>query len=180
LPPADGESFRQMAKILEIKRNLDGSQLEFECGLLFRDANQAILSYVSPRAYDLRGFHLERGCRTTALYQSGKPYVFWRIDSPSGKLLGYYIHLAANVSIGPDWVGWDDLTVDLWVHPDGRYEVWDEDELRRFRERGVIGEEQLREIEETKQRVIEALAEIMASAEAKLAMAPNENSLRKI
>lgn len=160
---------RAMAKILEIKRNLDSSRFEFECELLFRDANQVILSYVSPRAYDLRGLHLEKGCRTTALYQSGKPYVFWRIDSPSGKLLGYYIHLAANVFIGPDWVTWDDLTIDLWVHPDGRYEVWDEDELRRLRERGVIGERQLRSIEETKQRVIENLAEIIASAKARLA-----------
>ena len=158
-----------MNKILEIKRNLDGSRLEFECELLSRDANQVILSYVSPRAYDLQGLRLERGCRTTALYQLEKPYVFWRIDSPSGKLLGYYIHLAANVSIGPDWVGWDDLTIDLWVHPDGRYQVWDEDELRRLRERGVIGEEQLRAIEETKRRVIESLAEIMASAKASLA-----------
>jgi len=159
-----------MAKVLEIKRNLDGSRLEFECELLFRDANQAVLSYVSQRAYNFQSVRFEKGCRTTALYQSGEPYVFWRIDSPSGELLGYYIHLAANVSIGPDWVTWDDLTVDLWVHPDGRYEVWDEDELQRLRERGTIGGEQLRAIEEAKQRVIENLAEIVASAEARLAM----------
>lgn len=167
--PLDTQGNSEVTKFYETKRDLDGHQFEFDCELLHRDADQAILSYIMHRAYELPSIRFEEGCRTTALYQVGEPYVFWRIESPSGELLGYYIHLAANVSIGPDWVTWDDLTVDLWVHPDGSYEVWDEDELQRLRERGIIGEEQLRAVEETKQQMIENLAEIIASAKAKLA-----------
>lgn len=157
-----------MAKIREIKRNLDGQRLEFECQLLSRDADGIILHYVSPRAYDFQTVRFVEGCRTTALYQPGKPYVLWRMESPSGELLGYYIHLAANVSLGAEQVEWDDLTVDVWVHPDGRYEIWDEDELRRLREQGIISEDQWLAIEGLKGRVVENLTEIVASAEAKL------------
>lgn len=157
--------------IREIKHNLDGRSLEFECQLLHREADWLVLYYVSPRPYGFGSVHLPAGCRTTALYQRDEPYVFWRIESPSGSLMGYYVHLACQVSFDAQSVNWDDLTLDVWVHPDGRCEVWDEEELQGLLERGIIGPDKWREVQEIKQRVLSDLAGIVASAGARLVRA---------
>ena len=157
-----------MTTVREIKRNLDGRVLRFECELLYRDAGRAVLHYVSPTGYEFAEVQLEAGCHTTALYRVGQPYVFWRITAPDGTLHGHYLHLAENIRIKDKGVTWDDLAVDVWVWPDGRHAVWDEDELRAFHERGLVSAEKVATIEGVKREVVGRLAEVVAEAEAEL------------
>jgi len=157
-----------MSTIHEIKRNLDGRELRFECQFLGRGPDWMAIHYVSQQSYDFRGVHLPCGSQTVALYQAGQPYVFWQMTSPAGELVGYYIHLADNVTLEADCVTWKDLTVDIWVYPDGRYELWDEEELSKFWRQGFIDDAQLSEIKQVKAQVLADLTGIIARCQARL------------
>ncbi len=154
--------------VREIKRNLDGRVLQFECELLYRDDERAVLHYVSPTGYECADVQMEAGCHTTALYHVGRPYVFWRIAAPDGTLHGHYLHLAENIRLEDERVTWDDLAVDVWVWPDGRHVVWDEDELWAFHQRGLVSAEKVAAIEAIKREVVGRLADVVAAAEAEL------------
>ena len=50
-------------------------------------------------------------------------------DRDDGRLKGWYCNIGRPATVGPDTVSYVDLALDLWVTPDGRQTVLDEDEF---------------------------------------------------
>lgn len=59
--------------------------------------------------------------------------VFEVHDRDDGRLKGWYCNVGRPASVGPDTVAYVDLALDLWVSPDGKQTVLDEDEFESLR-----------------------------------------------
>ena len=83
---------------------------------------------------------MDAGYRAVWFLFKDQPYDIGRVYRPDGTWMGYYADVLEPVR----WNGSDpatlepiiDLFLDLWIAPDGRFEVLDEDE---FEEAGVRG-----------------------------------------
>jgi protein associated with RNAse G/E len=61
----------------------------------------------------------------------------------SALLLGTLFHICTNVCIQEDRLSYDDLLLDIWVSPDSRVRVLDEDELQEGLAAGRINQAEL-------------------------------------
>jgi len=76
-----------------------------------------------------------------------RPFDVGRVYRPDGAWMGYYVDVLEPVQ----WVGSDpttlepivDLFLDLWIAPDGRYEVLDEDEFEEAATSGKLTNDQI-------------------------------------
>ncbi len=72
----------------------------------------------------------------------GEPYDIGRVHRPDGIWTGYYVDVLEPVK----WTGADphslhrlvDLFLDIWISPDGSYQILDEDEFEEAEARGHI------------------------------------------
>jgi uncharacterized protein DUF402 len=117
--------------IIERKRRLDGTSVEFVCDRsLVLPGERAVLRYVIERDRPLEGTDLvlPAGTVTIAHYWVDRPYnVYHWTDR--GRTLGYYCNVATDTRIAPDVVSYTDLVVDVLIDTAGRALVLDEDEL---------------------------------------------------
>jgi hypothetical protein len=116
-------------RIREIKRHLNKPEEVYECELIHREPGYLVVRYVTDRAFEFGGITIPAGSRTVGHYRAGSDCVIWEMYEPSGEKLGTLVHLCRDLEIGDDYVSYLDLVLDLWFHPDGRYQVLDEDEL---------------------------------------------------
>ena len=85
---------------------------------------------------------MDAGYRAVWFLFKDQPYDVGRIYRPDGTWTGYYADVLEPVR----WKGSDpmtlepiiDLFLDLWIAPDGRFEVLDEDEFKEAGARGNI------------------------------------------
>ena len=125
--------------IEEIKHNLDGTTERFDCHLVHRDPDYVVLCYVSDKPYAVAGEDIPAGSLTIGHYRPGSDYVLWEMYTPQAEPLGYYVHLCGEIRLGDRCVEWHDMTIDVWLGSDARFEILDEDELERSVEAGQIG-----------------------------------------
>ena len=78
---------------------------------------------------DLGYITFETGDSFTEWYYSDRWYNIFEIASPDGTLQGWYCNVAAPANIEEYDLYCRDLLLDLWVTPDGRTHVLDEDEF---------------------------------------------------
>jgi len=71
----------------------------------------------------------------------GAWYDLGKIYDLSGALQGYYCDIIRPARRTPDGLEIDDLILDLWVFPDGRWKVLDEEEFEEAVSRGWMEEE---------------------------------------
>jgi len=69
------------------------------------------------------------GDRFTEYYYPDRWYNVFHIADPSGRHKGWYCNVAQPARIDEEGVAFVDMALDLFVHPDGRYTVLDEDEF---------------------------------------------------
>jgi len=81
---------------------------------------------------------LERGFPITYFEFVGKWYTIVKIRNPGGEHTGYYCDIVMPPRRVGDWIEITDLFLDLWVSPDLRYRILDEDELEEALQRGWI------------------------------------------
>lgn len=118
------------ARILEIKRTLDGREKRFECTVLARTATQVTVLFVSTAPMNVHGIHLPTGTVTFGHFWTDRPYnVYHWLDPRTGAPLGTYVNVADQTTIEEDVLGWRDLVVDVLVSPAGVLTVLDEEEL---------------------------------------------------
>jgi hypothetical protein len=73
---------------------------------------------------------LKKGDRFVETYYDNRWYnVFAIFDRDNGEFKGWYCNLSRPAALGVSRVHWVDLELDLWVWPDGRRAVLDQDEF---------------------------------------------------
>jgi len=148
-------------KFKEVKRNVDGKELIAWCDLVAKGPTEVILLYTTTRDYDFQGIHIPKGSTTKAHYWPDRNYIAWKMTSPKKELIGYLFHVCEGITVGQDYITWDDLVVDLWVEPDGTYRILDEDELSDFLKRGLVSETQLETIGKSRDYLVKNYREIV-------------------
>ena len=78
-----------------------------------------------------------------------------------GLLLGTLFHIVSNVIITSRHVRYLDLIVDIWIAPDGKLRVLDEDELEACRKAGLMSIEEEQWIEKQKALILQTHAGII-------------------
>jgi predicted RNA-binding protein associated with RNAse of E/G family len=128
---ADGEHARVISVL---KLDLSGSTLRrYEARLVRRDDHSVVLEapfVIDVERYTLLDVVLKRGDRFVETYYDDRYYNVYEIfDRDDGHLKGWYCNLSRPAQIAQDTVSWVDLALDLWVWPDGRSEILDQDEF---------------------------------------------------
>ena len=103
---------------------------------------------------------MDAGYRAVWFLFKDKPFDVGRIYRPDGAWTGYYADVLEPVR----WRGSDpmtlepivDLFLDLWIAPDGRFEVLDEDEFEEAVASGFLTEQQTGHARSVLQGLIEA------------------------
>jgi predicted RNA-binding protein associated with RNAse of E/G family len=98
--------------------------------VLWRDDRAIVLRTGWNRApLDLGFVVLEPGDRWTEYFYTDKWYNIFEIRASDGCLKGWYCNVTRPAHISSDEVAADDLALDLWVAPNGKCRVLDEDEF---------------------------------------------------
>lgn len=80
--------------------------------------------------YKLLDVMLKRGDRFVETYYDDRHYNVYDIfDRDDGQRKGWYCNLSRPAQIAINTVSWVDLALDLWVWPDGRSAILDQDEF---------------------------------------------------
>ena len=101
---------------------------------------------------------MDAGYRAVWFLFKDQPYDVGRIYRPDGTWTGYYVDVLEPVR----WKHADpttlepivDLFLDLWIAPDGRFEVLDEDEFEEAVARGNLTEQQIDHARSVLQKLI--------------------------
>ena len=125
-------SFAIHTPILEIKRRLDGSRVDFKCqGCLVKPGRHAVVLYTLDRDWHFPqiGLTVPAGSISSGFFWENKPFNLYHWMTPQGETIGDYFNLAAETLITGSTIEWLDLVVDLCLVP-GRDWIWlDEHEL---------------------------------------------------
>lgn len=118
--------------ILEIKRRLDGSRVEFTClACTVRPGRHAAVLYHLDRDWHLpqAGLTVPAGSYSTGFFWETRPFNLYHWMTPEGQTIGDYFNLAAETHISATHIEWLDLVLDLCLVP-GHDWLWlDEHEL---------------------------------------------------
>jgi hypothetical protein len=117
-----------------LKLDLSGSTVRrYEGRLVRRDDHSVVLEapfIIDVERYVLLDVVLKRGDRFVETYYDNRYYNVYEIfDRDDGQLKGWYCNLSRPAQIAMNTVSWVDLALDLWVWPDGRSEILDQDEF---------------------------------------------------
>jgi hypothetical protein len=117
-----------------LKLDLAGSTMRrYEGTLVRRDDHSVVLEapfVIELEQYMLLDVVLKRGDRFVETYYDDRYYNVYEIfDRDDGQLKGWYCNLCRPAQIALNIVSWVDLALDLWVWPDGRSEILDQDEF---------------------------------------------------
>ncbi len=119
------------ATITERKTRLDGSVVEYVCEpLVVVEGRRAVVRYVTERDRAIEGTDLvlRKGTVTVGHFWTDRPYsVYHWLDG--GRTVAFYVNIATDTTIGPAFIAYLDLVVDVLIRPSGALEVLDEDDL---------------------------------------------------
>jgi predicted RNA-binding protein associated with RNAse of E/G family len=148
---------------LEIKRHKNKPEQQFHCELLHRESGYAVLRYVAKQSGLIADMAIAPGSTTVAHYWHDRPYVVWRMFDRNKSLIGTLFHICTNVCIREDFLSYDDLLLDIWIAPDGKMRVLDEDELKICIAAGRISEPELNIIQQARTDIIARHEEIISA-----------------
>jgi predicted RNA-binding protein associated with RNAse of E/G family len=117
----------------------------FDALLAHADREVVIISHAaqpSKQLYHAGQLVIDRGYPVVWFLFKGEPYDIGRFYRPDGSWTGYYVDILEPVQ-------WDadnphsieplvDLALDLWIAPDGSYQVLDEDEFEEYVSNGDL------------------------------------------
>ncbi len=116
-----------------LKKNTAGEVVwSYEGETLRREENFIVLEAFFNRAdLPFQGTVFKRGDRFVETFYADRWYNIFEIyDRDDGTLKGWYCNVCQPAVIEAGSVSYVDLALDLWVAPDGRQTVLDEDELQ--------------------------------------------------
>ena len=114
------------------KKNLEGEvTYEYEGKLLNRAVNSVTLeAFFDREDRPFMDVVLKKGDRFVESYFSDRWYNIFEIhDRDDGKIKGWYCNIGLPAEFEDGVVSYVDLALDLWVSPDGKQTVLDQDEF---------------------------------------------------
>jgi predicted RNA-binding protein associated with RNAse of E/G family len=143
-----------------------GRRATFDAHLLHVDCEIVIMSHIahpSKPLYHAGKSVIESGYDVVWFLFKSQPYDIGRFYRPDGTWTGYYIDILEPVqwqkddplSIAP----LVDLALDLWLAPDGSYQVLDEDEYAAFVDHGDLTSAQARRARTALNQLITSLGD---------------------
>lgn len=116
------------------KLNADGTvKLHYDGVVLARTATEVVLRAPWTRgAYDLGYVTFEPGDVFEEHFYADRWYNVFAIHAAGGTLKGWYCNVTRPAVFGPGEVRAEDLALDVWVWPDRRILVLDEDEFAQL------------------------------------------------
>ncbi len=173
----DGAVFR------EIKRSIDGRERSFDCTAIAVTSRVAIVKWVFPGPMTIDGRRFEPGGWTEGFFWRARSYNLYHIVGPDGEPVADRFDVIDHVRIAPDGVRYDDLLLDLWLFPDGRVHVEDEEEVQEALAGGLLTERRLALVRCTEQLLLRRGRRIVDAALRDLAVlrtqSPSINSSRR-
>ncbi|MGB9775721.1 MAG: nicotinamide-nucleotide amidohydrolase family protein [Anaerolineae bacterium] len=104
--------------------------ISYPARLLFQTPNAVLMRAVWDRPpMDLEYGRLEPGDLWLETFYADRWYNVFEIRAPDGELKGRYCNITRPARIAPGEIRAEDLALDLWVDPDGRTRVLDEEEF---------------------------------------------------
>jgi protein associated with RNAse G/E len=119
------------APIIERKRRLDGSHVDFECErILVEPGKRAVIRYVTSteRRLGTTDLTLLPGTVTLGHFWTDRAYTIYAF-ARDGLAIAHYCSIATGVAIADDLIEYLDLVVDVLIDTKGNALVLDEDEL---------------------------------------------------
>lgn len=130
--------------ITEVKHHLDGREERFDCELLLKRDDSALVRFVFHQDAPHKDgpFRLPAGeIVTLAAFWERRSYLIYRLLDAGGQLIGHRFDVCEDVRIG-DEIHYTDLLLDVWMPPDGTIHVLDQDEVENARISGRMTERQ--------------------------------------
>lgn len=150
-------------RIVEVKRTLDGTVIEYPAEPLVVDEEQqrAVLLYRLSDAEVIAGgrIALPAGTLSFGYFWVDRPYNVYHFTY-DGDTLVYYINVGRFRSLSETELVWDDYAVDVLAFPDGTVEILDEDEVPE-----TVDQPIQEFITEAKSRVLAELDAIIAGVD---------------
>ena len=157
------------AIITEVKRHADGAEHRYECELLALRPHVAIVLFRHWRGRSAGGFRFPRGSRTYGFFWKRRPYSLYRMTGPDGRLIAHRFDVLDDCRLSANEVSYLDLLLDIWVAPDGRVQVEDEDDVAAWAGAGLLSKAQRQRIERTRTLLLRRHRAIEREAERLLA-----------
>ena len=139
----------------EIRLHSEKPPQEFLCDLLHQEEKYAVLRYVTPGSNTVGAITIKKGSVTIAHYWEDRNYILWIFKKTDTSIIGYLFHIARDVTIVEDYVRYVDLELDIWFSPDGKPTVLDEDEVKKYYNRGLFDDRTIALIEGQKTAILE-------------------------
>ena len=144
----------EVERITEVKRHPDGREVRFDLQLIQRHPHLIVAGYVHPKALQRDGLTFDRGATSYGFFWRRRPYVMYRMLDASGSLIANRFDIVEDVRLAERTVTYTDLFLDLWVGPDGKPHLEDEDEVTDASRDGLLSRSQLNRIEKTKELLL--------------------------
>lgn len=141
-----------MKKITVIKQNVNGVETwRYEGKVLLREKNIVMVEALFNRDdTTLLDIVIKRNDRFLEAFFKDRWYNIFEVrDRDTNKLKGWYCDICKPAIITDHEISYADLALDLWVFPDGRKEVFDEDQFN-----------QLELIENVRNKALESLKDL--------------------
>jgi uncharacterized protein DUF402 len=138
----------------EVKRALSGEERVFECQTIAVTPRLAIVRFVFKRSLEIGGRSYPPGGWTEGFFWRNRNYNLYHIVSRDREPIADRFDVIDHVRIRPDGVRYDDLLLDIWLYPDGRSLVEDEDEVQDALSKGLLTEPRLAVIRRTERLLL--------------------------
>lgn len=152
------ESIRTVKKPIKVqKKNLEGRvTYEYEGRLLRRDGQMIVIEALFDRAdLPFMDIVLRTGDRFVEYYYTDRWYnIFAIYDREDAGLKGWYCNIGKPALFEDSTLSYVDLALDLWVSPDGKQVVLDEEEFEALQLPDDLRAGALQGLEELQQRFL--------------------------
>jgi len=165
-----GQSFR------EVKRAITGEDRVFDCTAISVSARLAIVRFDFTRPLTVDGRTYEAGGWTEGFFWRARRYNLYHIRSRQGEVIADRFDVIERVRIHPGGVRYHDLLLDVWLYPDGRVFVEDEDELEEAIALGRVSPWRQAIVARTRRLLLSRGRRIVDGALASLAAVEREQS----
>ncbi|MEM3396985.1 MAG: DUF402 domain-containing protein [Thermoplasmata archaeon] len=100
---------------------------------------------------------IDRSCRAFCADFIGKPYEILVVLDKENALRGYYVNINRKIERQENKIFVHDLFLDIWVFPDMKWQVLDEEEFEAAREKGLLPEEDVELARQTLKEFLEKI-----------------------